>query len=263
LVIRGDAASNNILIEPAGAAPQAFRITGQGGTLINGQAGHVDLAGVTVGLQISMGRGNDTVFLSGGTQALTIPGFLSIRTDGGDDTVWLDPLAVSGRARINAGRGSDVVAIIDALLAAGLKARTKSGADSLSLCGVTGDGPVRLGTGRNADTVVIDDSVFNDRLAIGTGSGSDTVELERHGDPTGPPTIVKGKARIRTRGGNDKISIGKAGEQGNSVQFLSCSKIKGGSGFDTLDAGLGSTPNANGNTFGCKPVVKGIEKHLS
>jgi hypothetical protein len=156
-----------------------------------------------------------------------------------------------------------LVTIIDSLLSNGLRARTGRGADGFTACDSEVRGRVRGNTGRGPDVVVVDDSIFNNELFLVTGGGNDTVRLERDGELGGPRTTFRGRVRLRTRRGSDHIEVGVAGETGKSAEFLACVRVNGGRRIDTLDAGIGSDPNANGNTFTCQPVVRRIEQQLS
>jgi hypothetical protein len=131
------------------------------------------------------------------------------------------------------------------------------------LCSVTGESRVRIRTGSAADSVAIDNLLLNGPLAINTGSGPDSVAIERNGSANGPASTVTGPVRISTKRGRDTIRLGAAGQAGNSVRFQSCSKLRGGRGLDSLDAGLNSLPNGNGNEFLCPPQLRGIEDRSS
>ena len=53
--------------------------------------------------------------------------------------------------------------------------------------------------------------------------------------------------------GDDTVTVGVAGEAGNSASFQSTILVDGGQGNDTFDV------LANGNTFVVLPVVKNVE----
>ena len=152
---------------------------------------------------------------------------------------------------------------IDALLERGLTVRMHSADDVVALCGLTSSGPVRVRTGRGSDTVLIDDSTLSDVVQVNTGHGSDVVAIETTGDPSGPPTKFQKCVRVRTRRGNDAITLGTPNGSGNSVQTGGCTRVRGGRGHDSLNTGLGSNPSATGNEFAQPPDIRGIDQQGS
>jgi hypothetical protein len=153
-------------------------------------------------------------------------------------------------------KGRDVVFLTTAggpagtgLLPSGLTVRTAAGADRITVREANIAGPVVLATGGHADTVQLDNAIFAGRVAIDTYTGPDNVVIETDGAADGEQTEFHGRFQLHTRGGDDRIFIGLANEPANSAQFLGRTLIDGGAGQDLIDAGLGETPNGNGNQF--------------
>jgi hypothetical protein len=63
--------------------------------------------------------------------------------------------------------------------------------------------------------------------------------------------------------GNDAITLGAPNGSGDSVQSAGCTQVRGCRGRDSLNAGLGSNPNANGNEFALPPDIRGIDQQGS
>jgi hypothetical protein len=212
------------------------------------------LGPVTKSITVQLGAGDDNLVLDGTAGAMVVTGKLVVRDSAGDS------------ASLDQGDderslpGNDSVAIIDALLERGLSVGLGAGDDMVSLCGTTTNGPTRVRTGRGPDNVLVNDSTMHEGTHVTTGRGPDVVALETTGDPAGPPTVLQKCVRIRTRRGNDSITIGSPAGPGNSVQAPACTKIRGGRGIDTLIAGLSSDPNSNGNEFAQPPNTGGIEQ---
>lgn len=216
----------------------------------------MELKGVTGSVGIRMGAGNDVVHVDGQAGSLVITGKLKT-LEGARDTMWLDRLTT--RATGSKNHNNDLVAIVDAVLESGLTVRLSGGADEFVVCRSTLHGALRLGTGGGSDSVTIDDSEFYGKTAIETGPGADVVNLERQGNADGPATVFHGPVKLRTRRGNDRVAIGKAGQGGNSAQFHGKVKLVGGRARDVLDAGLGGKPNSYGNALSSPPQVRGFE----
>lgn len=164
LVIQGSTANDNVRIEAAG--PNAFRLSPGTGTLINGQAEPVVFTGVTRGMHVRLGYGNDSILLDGSVNLLPIGGGLSIDAGSGDDTVRLDGVAIRGRTNLDAGPGNDLVAITDSILSRELNLISGAGADRIVLAHSHFIRQVVIEAARRQDVLDLDDSMFDLRPLI-------------------------------------------------------------------------------------------------
>jgi hypothetical protein len=88
------------------------------------------------------------------------------------------------------------------------------------------------------DTLRLDHVAVGGKTKIRTGRGRDLVELV--------DTVLIGRSNIFTGRGDNTLRV-------HDSQFVSDIVFDGYTGFDTLDAGLRSQPNANGNLFARSP----------
>ena len=92
LTITGDAAGNGFIIDDSGLPANELRITPNPGTLLNGYAGPVVYTGVTGGLKINLGDGDDSMSLYG----IVIAKNVQIDAGAGIDTVMVDSFSTIG-----------------------------------------------------------------------------------------------------------------------------------------------------------------------
>ncbi|MGH7965292.1 MAG: hypothetical protein ACRERD_26355 [Candidatus Binatia bacterium] len=213
LLVEGDKKSNRIFIElePTGTT-DTFRIFPRfDSTTINGQE-DVLVSGVTGGIVVILGKGNDQVALED-----VFADFITITTDDGKDVVAFSDARTAGDIHIDTGNGGDLINI-DAFTTIGgnLTAQLGPGADVFFNFGgggtvvgktrIEGDSGndrielesqqtfadafhVDLGTGN--DTVVVDDAAFQAKVRLERGDGTDTLVLGTDNSFAVPPKIIE------------------------------------------------------------------------
>ena len=186
LVVRGDAAGNDLTLtaDPSGS----IQLSGGGSTAINGQP-DVVITGVSRGIRIALGDGDDRLTVSG--------------------------LIPPGNFRADTGRGEDQVLFRSAGVQAQLRISGKSDGKSIELDSSAVGGRTALATGSQDDAVTLTDSTFGGRVTVRTGRGNDSVRQE---------STFNGGVRVKDGPGQDAVSITKAfdfrdGEQGWAAGF--------------------------------------------
>ena len=208
LLVQGDAESNGVVLT-SGDQPGEFVLAGRPSadgepTTINGTFDRVVVSGVSNGIRVRMGEGDDGVNIFNAN----VRGAVNVATGIGDDTVNIGgPVddsegmntLIRGGLNIVTGDGSDSVRIGRTGIARGLNVATGAGDDYLAvgesrLRGVShlwtdgGDDVVnvfgtqarfvRLGVGAGADMVNLQNSVFT-AIGVNAGMGDDEVSLNR------------------------------------------------------------------------------------
>jgi len=113
---------------------------------------------------------------------------------------------------------------------------------------------VTLITGADNDLVYIDDTEVYKALTVDTGAGADQVAIEANGADPGPISVFSAAVSVKTGDDDDAVTVGIAGQPGNSASFAKASQWDGGAGAgDAIDL------NGNGNVFTVTPVVKNFE----
>jgi hypothetical protein len=214
LEIEGDALGNNI--EITAGANGSLVISGLDGTTVHEEgetpAAEVTLTGVTRGIRVDLGDGDDTLAISD----VSLRGNVSIETGDGNDTVMI-------------GAEGDVMAgsLLDDLDA------------SVAL-----RGSLSVDTGEGNDDVTVASAAVRGRLSIDTGIGEDTVSLGAEaapmasllgGLPGGPLGDVDLEASLHVRGGahvelgdgNDELDV-------NGVRVHTFASVHGGDGDDDI-----------------------------
>jgi hypothetical protein len=193
------------------------RVSGLGGTLVNGQS-TVTLTGVTGRIEVALGSGDDFLMM---TDSFTLAGVL-IELGGGDDTLFATRNLIRGDWVLNsgvAGPAGDLIA---------LAGSDQVGSVVLGSLFVAGNG---LTLGLRGHTVgldvVVNTGVRNDKLLI---SGNN----------------VAGSMVVQTRGGRDEIAL--ASEVGVAANFIARSlSIQAGAGDDLVNLGdVGNPTNEVG-----------------
>jgi hypothetical protein len=231
LNIRGDAAANVIGLDQAGLSAGQVRLSGANGTTLNKLAGPVILSGVTRGVNIVMGAGDDIVTLG----ALTLSGNVSIDGQGGANTLVLNGVHVAqSLSLMNSGGAATVVSVANTTVGKDLMILPASGAETLTLQAVEVLKNTTLGAGGKADSLTIDDSHFHGSVNLYTGLGNDTVQIETHGDPLGLTTQFDGQTAISLGSGTDTLQLGVTGQTGNRSVFANNENFDGGPGRDTI-----------------------------
>jgi VCBS repeat-containing protein len=109
LVIRGDAAGNQVLVERTSAS-QVTLSSLDGTTTINGSAGPVVLNGFTSSFSLAAGDGDDHFRVSGvGNGSFVVPGVAQINMGNGNDTLEMSRFHVGRNLVLHAGAGNDEV----------------------------------------------------------------------------------------------------------------------------------------------------------
>jgi hypothetical protein len=163
LLIKGDGAANNIVIE-SGSQPGSLRITGRGDTTVNRRSHPVEFRKFDH-VDIRMAGGDDVVAI---IDALLDSG-VQVRMDDDNDQLILCGLDVSGPVRTGAGRGSDLLAVDDSIFR----------------------GLVVFGAGNEADEIRLErrgdatspPTEFRDSLTIFTEDGDDTIQIGDQNNP--------------------------------------------------------------------------------
>jgi len=247
LMAQGDALDNKVMIT-AGSEAGSFVVTGLEGTTVHEEGGaatnSVTVTGVR-SIQAELGEGNDLIAVvganlrgsillrtgagddrvlmgTGGDSAelegilpaevsVNVGGSIRIATDGGNDEVSVDDVAVRGHLGVNAGEGDDTVSLggveavaamvdtIDARLQArgGVHVYLGAGADELTMQHVGTRGAIVVHGGLGDNTVNASRTKTSALLILGD-AGVDSVEL------TDVNSHVLG---IHTGDGNDDADV--------------------------------------------------------
>ena len=238
LNIRGDAAANAIVLDQAGLSANQVRISGAGGTTINGLAGPVVLSGVTGGVGIRMGAGDDSVTMSN----LNLPGNVSVYGQGGANTLTLNNVHVAISLSINnSATLSTTTTIANVTVGKDLLIRPGTRGANVVLQSVEVQRNTGIISGAGADIFTIGDSIFHGPVKLYTGQGADAVQIEANGDPLGSPTLFERSVSIVLGGGDDTLHVGVANQAGNRAVFANSVNFDGGSGHDTILNSVGNT----------------------
>lgn len=241
LVIRGDVAANAIVVDQAGLAAGQLRITGAGGTTINGKGKPTVVSGITGGVSVAMGDGADSVML----QDMNVTGGIWIDGGAGINIIATDTMRVGDSLRVWNDAPKGDITIANTTIASGLQITTGSGGQNIALKAVEVQGETDIGSGDGADVLKIDDSTFHGRGNLWTGDGADRVEIDSNGDSSGPQTQFKASLLISLRGGDDTLQLGLPEDAGNGSVFARQTIFDGGSGRDTVaNQFTGKTPGS-------------------
>jgi hypothetical protein len=225
-LIEGDGGDNAIRIT-RGSTSRSVVVTGIG-TTINGQSGPVELGGILFGFSMDLKAGDDRVFFEGA--GLPLIGGI-VRTGSGNDLVRFDSFSAAGNPGllfVDTGDDEDEIIVQNSLLPA-----------------------VWFELGRDNDRVTALDSVFGGQAAVLTQAGDDAVVLEA--------THFREAALVALGSDNDSLKIGAPDDPTRAARFDEALALVGDAGFDALDAGTLSNPNAYGNVLG-SPLVVGFEQ---
>ncbi len=167
LLIRGDAESNGVAIT-SGNAPGEFIVAGlpvdDVATSINGIFDRAVVSGVSRGIHMTLGRGDDVANMF----AANVRGNVSIQTGIGNDRVHM------GGPRTQMGDAGEANTRIGGRLAVDLS----EGDDHLLVSGVATGHGLDVEGGMGNDEVLIRDSRLTGLVGIGTGAGEDRVVVE-------------------------------------------------------------------------------------
>lgn len=194
LSIVGDAAANQISI--ASDASGHVTVTSTDGiTTLNNDVGPLTFSGVTNGLSVNMGGGDDGVDITGvrsqkdvainlgnGNNTLTIEGMyvrknLSISSGSGDDVIFMTFVNVSKELRINTGAGNDNVTLDTIAAGKHSSMNTGAGDDVVTITDSTFSEHAQLYTGAGNDDITLVDNVFGKEALVDGGSGDDVLTV--------------------------------------------------------------------------------------
>jgi len=226
LVVRGDAASNHVVIDQSGLAPGQFRITGQDGTTINGQAAVV-LSSVTRDVNVRLGEGIDVIEMtdvavshdlivhgghSGDTLSITdgaVGRNVIVDAGQGDNTLNIDGTAISGRLTFSATWGVDTLNMSnDASVAGQVNFQPGRGENTCSVNGVS-IGSLTIDGRHGPSHVGVVQSTIQGRMSVVTGSDVDNIRID-HG-------TLKGNLKIDTHAGADRVEIENSSFENNAL----------------------------------------------
>jgi hypothetical protein len=172
LVIKGDSLANGITIA-AGST-----------------AGTVVVTGVTAG-------GSATT-VNSGTTAVTLSGFtggLKIDMKGGDDSVTITDLTVTGDAKLEGGRGDDTFDVSGSTFHGALTTNLGDGDDTLTFDSTTVSGKAKFKGRHGDDDATITDSTFS-KLSVSLGKGDDSLTMS--GTTASVDTSLNGRRGTNT-----------------------------------------------------------------
>ncbi len=194
LQVVGDGRPNAVVVEQTAAA--TFVVRGSAGERLRAPgggwtAGPVTVRGVTGGVLVSLGAGDDSVAVAGRSRDLPFAGFLTILAGSGADRVSVERVRTGGldfpqrpaeppELRRQSG-AIGRVAYQNALTAGSLTIDTGAGdrdvdADLVQLDGVQVLGSTVLQTGRGDDRVALD-GLEARQVLVRTDAGADSVEV--------------------------------------------------------------------------------------
>ena len=248
LIVKGDRESNDIRIDQTDLAEGQYRLyTGEGSeTTFNGQAGEIIISGVTRGVKINTGAGDDSLDMDG----VNVFGDLSIRTGAGDDWVDLSGVEVDGDVSI----------------------KTGGGADGVKLAGLTVGENLKIATGRHADIIEINNSQILGDTRIATGGGNDELLLETwlpedeagvfaagESAPGGDVTTFGGKVTVKLGRGDDTWKEGVVNSLGFDVIYQGKASFRPGKGNDAVI--FFNSPGVVGHYFARPDFFAKFETH--
>ena len=204
-------------------------------------------------LKINTGRGNDgvVVFAVGGR--LTVGNDMTVELGSGDDLLFLygaiseppsdlpagpptpqvNPLHVTGNAKINGGAGNDVIQVFGVSTGKDLQIETFNGNDQVIVVNSSIGGNVGISTGGDDDFVVASDVAVFGRSSITTGNGNDHVEIHN--------AYSRGNVSVRLDQGNDTLDV-----SGNlSVGKNATVTLDGGDGRNEIDTFNTDNPDSD------------------
>lgn len=214
LVVEGDHLGNGVEISP-GENLWEYRVAGTtlGGTgsptTVNGSASPVLLYGVTGDIDIRTNRGDDHVWLHGdGVQVidpLVVFDDLLVQTGAGDDTLLVEHFVqVYDDFRASSSMGQDSIEASHLMVGGRLGFSTYSaleplnGMDSIRALQVYVKDDVHIRTSRLNDTVELTYVTMGEDLFVDTHAGNDTVDLIVN---------VNDQTEIMTGSGADEVEI--------------------------------------------------------
>jgi len=200
LVITGDAAGNEIVIDQDGLAAGQFRIrSGADATTVNGEA-EVIVSGVTGDVRANLRGGDDVLEIvdavvagdllvngRGGDDTVTVTGCdvggkIVVQDGAGAGTVGLTGSDAGGDVSIVAGAGGIAVTVSQSGMAGGFSLEGGRGEDFLDVDEMDVGGSLRIETGASNDSVALDEVRVNGNSSVAMGTGEDLLEFESEAD---------------------------------------------------------------------------------
>ena len=234
LTITGDADANSITITDEGLAVGQILITGNDGTIVNGDTS-VTLDGFTKDMKISMGVGNDSVnvsdtaaprglfadlgadddvfrltggvganlFIKGGEGAdsvyLDVEFGKDVNLDGGNGDNYLSMSAdVDGKVTVKNGMGEDDYDINVLVTGGAVSINSGKGGSHMNFYGLLGPS-LKITNGDGTDELFFGEAVVSGNVAISNGAGNSTLTMG--------PTHIGGTLSVRDGAGDDAITM--------------------------------------------------------
>jgi methionine-rich copper-binding protein CopC len=230
LTIHGDNAANAIVMDQAGLGAGQMRISGTGGTAINQQGGAIIVSGITRGVVLQMGEGDDSITMN----SLSLPGDVSIGGRGAE-TLALSDVHIAGTLNIQNNSALGITSsIAGATVGKGLFIHGGAGGNTIAMQSVVVQRRTTITGGRGIDHLTIDDSAFHGAVFVCTGRGADVVQIDAHGATPASPTTFAGRVSMFLGAGNDSLQLGVNGQAGDRSVFSGIVHFRGGAGYNTL-----------------------------
>lgn len=176
LVIRGDDANNTVEVDLTGGN---IVVRGLQGTTVNGKTGDQILitgsSKITNDLEITLGRGNDTVVVNKGIQ---VGRDLIIEDTRGASTIGIVGVTIGNDLLVTTGKGNDAISISDATIGDGIAIHTGEGNDQIAIENTTTKGSITIVTYRGDDDAVIQGGKVGEDLNLRMGAGNDDVVVQ-------------------------------------------------------------------------------------
>jgi hypothetical protein len=176
----GDATASTLALR-ATDEPFSYLVEGLDGALIDGAAA-VQLSGVTRGIAIELGEGNDRLLVTarGPAGVALDPVFpaLTLSGGGGDDVVVLDHVALVGKLHVDLGAGADTAAAFVSTLGGAARLLGGEGSD-IAYVGLASAvrSKLQVSQGAGDDRVVLDNTELRRTPSILLGPGDDALGL--------------------------------------------------------------------------------------
>jgi hypothetical protein len=176
LTLVGDATASALAIR-ATEQPFGYVVEGLDGATIDGAAS-VTFSGVTRGLSVDLGGGDDALLLTArapsGPVSDAVFLALSIRGGAGDDVVVFDHVRLLGKTSLDLGDGADTAAAFASALRAALRLRGGEG-DDLAFVGLSSEvrAKTQLSLGLGDDVVLVENAIVEEKLRVVLDAGDD------------------------------------------------------------------------------------------
>lgn len=188
-----------------------FRIVGNDGETfrVNGAdpvEGPVSVSGITKGLLVSVGDGNDVVSISGLSSTDTLASMVTLLTGRGSDSATIESARINGPLTIDTGLrdtsvDADSVVLTNLSVSKSLVINTGRGDDAVEIDGVSATvASVTMGDGADSVDIAASAAVAFDSLVLMLGAGDDAVEI-------GSGTLALRQRRSVFAGGNGSDSL--------------------------------------------------------